>query len=369
MRPTFYYHPRMLAYDFGPQHPFRPERLQLCVELLSHYAIECKDPGVANEKDALRTHSKEYIETFKQIDKLIAGLDDLNDEEFEKSAVIKHGFASGDNPPFHGMWQASLDFTAGTIRAAEEVRDGAKIALTLGGGLHHCSRDKASGFCLLDDPAIACSILRDKFERVAYVDIDLHHGDGVQWIWYDDPTVLTCSIHESGRTLFPGTGFSAETGTQFTSLNVPLEAYTTGDVWLDAFRRGILPAIERFQAQAIVLQMGSDPHFSDPLGHLQVAEQDWIQAVRDVKALGLPLVACGGGGYNMNSVVRMWSAAILELSGIEYDDTLPKELVEKWQMPTYSDAAPPGPSGKGSKAADEAIQYLHNHHLKEMPTP
>src|SRR5438874_1163525 len=131
----------MLDYDFGPQHPFRPERLVRCVELLSRYGIEGTDPG------------------------------------------------------------------------------------------------------------IACSILRERFQRVAYVDIDLHHGDGVQWIWYDDPTVLTCSIHESGRTLFPGTGFSEETGARFTALNIPLDAYTTGDVWLDAFRRGILPALERFQPE------------------------------------------------------------------------------------------------------------------------
>src|SRR6476619_1474388 len=113
MRPTFYYHPRMLAYDFGPQHPFRPERLELCVELLSHYGIQCIDPGVATEEDALRVHSKEYIETFKEINKLLAGLDDLSDQELEKSAVLRHGFASGDNPPFVKMWQASLNFIAG----------------------------------------------------------------------------------------------------------------------------------------------------------------------------------------------------------------------------------------------------------------
>jgi acetoin utilization protein AcuC len=374
MRPTFYYHPRMLEYDFGPQHPFRPERLVHCVELLGRYGIEPVDPGTATEEDALRVHSAEYIDTFKKVDASVSkdeglGLDKLSDRDFEASPVWKHGFATGDNPPFSGMWQAALNFMGGTIRAAEDVRDGAQMALTLGGGLHHCSRDRASGFCLLDDPAIACAILREKFDRVAYVDIDLHHGDGVQWIWYDNPSVLTCSIHETGRTLFPGTGFSEETGAQFTSLNVPLEAHTTGDVWLDAFRQGILPALERFQPQAIVLQMGSDPHFSDPLGHLMVAEQDWIEAVRDIKNLGLPLVATGGGGYFMGSVIRMWSAAILELSGIDYPDELPEDLARSWELPTFSDLHPPGPFGSGAAFAERSIRYIEDHHLKEMPTP
>lgn len=358
----------MLEYDFGPQHPFRPERLALCVELLSHYGIEPVGPGVATEADALRVHSSEFLETFRLADRAISGSNDMRSEQLS-DAVVEHGFASGDNPPFPNMWQATLNFIAGTVRAAEEVRDGASRALTLGGGLHHCSRDRASGFCLLDDPAIACAILREKYDRVAYVDIDLHHGDGVQWIWYNDPSVLTCSIHETGRTLFPGTGFSEETGAECTALNVPLEAYTTGDVWLDAFRGGILPALERFQPQAIVLQMGSDPHFSDPLGHLQVAVQDWLEAVKDIKKLGLPLVACGGGGYNMWSVVRMWSAAILELSDVKYLDELPGELQKQWELPRFSDSNAPGPHGRGAEFADRSVKYIRDHHLQEMPRP
>jgi acetoin utilization protein AcuC len=356
----------MLAYDFGPQHPFRPERLGNCVELLSHYHLETTDPGIGTEQDTLRVHSPEYVKAFQRIDDAIQNNGRLNSD---LDSAVRHGFASGDNPPFPGMWQAALNFIAGTVRAAEEVRDGAQTSLTLGGGLHHCSRDRASGFCLLDDPAIACAILREKFDRVAYVDIDLHHGDGVQWIWYDDPTVLTCSIHETGQTLFPGTGFSEETGARHTSLNVPLEAHTTGDVWLNAFRQGILPALERFQPQAIVLQMGSDPHFSDPLGHLQVAVQDWLDAVREVKGLRLPLVACGGGGYKMESVIRMWSAAILVLSDIEFDDSLPSDFGEKWGLRTYSDEAPPGPSGRGAAFAERSVQYIRDRHLKELPKP
>src|SRR6185295_7104902 len=131
-------------------------------------------PGVATIKDAKRVHTDSYLDTFQKIDALIAEGKPARDEiYYEESPFVQHGFLSGDNPPFPSMWQATLNFIAGTVRAAEEVRDGAQMALTLGGGLHHCSKERASGFCLLDDPAIACAILREKFDRVAYVDIDL----------------------------------------------------------------------------------------------------------------------------------------------------------------------------------------------------
>lgn len=370
----FFYHPRMLAYDFGPQHPFRPERLARCVELLGRFGVAYTDPGEATLSDAARVHSEQYLNTFMRVDRLVTehGQWDrsLSDDEFlEGSSLVQSGFLSSDNPPFPGMWQASLGFIGGTVSAAEQVRDGAPMALTLAAGLHHCARDRASGFCLLDDPAIACHILLERYDRVAYVDIDLHHGDGVQWIWFDDPRVLTCSIHESGRTLFPGTGFSEETGAEFTSLNIPLAAGTTGDVWLDAFRRGILPALERFRPQALVLQMGSDPHFSDPLGHLMVGAQEWLEAVKDIKSLGLPLVACGGGGYNLESAVRMWSAAILTLMGIEFEDAIPGDLAQAWSMPRFFDPLLPGPREQGRAAADAAVRFVEQHHLQGMPRP
>ncbi|HRI45387.1 MAG TPA: hypothetical protein PLV39_14610, partial [Fimbriimonadaceae bacterium] len=221
-----------------------------------------------------------------------------------------------------------------------------RLATTLAGGLHHARRALASGFCLANDCAIALSILRERFDRVAYIDIDLHHGDGVQWIFWDDPAVLTCSIHETGRTLYPGSGFVEEVGPAGTSVNVPLAPFTTGDVWLDAFRGGILPAIEAFRPQAIVLQMGADPHYDDPLGHLRVTVAEWLEAVRLVRDLGLPLVACGGGGYAMHAVVRSWAAAILTL----YAEPVPEEL-------TLDDELP-GPRDSGREEAEAVLASL-----------
>ena len=217
------------------------------------------------------------------------------------------------------------------------MRDGASLAFGIGGGLHHAMPDKASGFCIFNDCAIAISILRKKFARVAYVDIDVHHGDGVQWIFYDDPTVLTCSIHEDGRTLWPGTGGEDETGIDFTSVNVPLEAGATGDQWLSAFRQGIMPAISTWKPEVVVLQIGADTHYLDPLAHINSTQQHWLAAVLEVQALSLPMVVLGGGGYNLTTVPRMWASAVLSLSGLAYPNEIPSPLAAEVGSQTFND--------------------------------
>ncbi len=255
----FYYSPEILNYDFGPSHPLKPERLRRTIALLELYGVEPIDPGIGLIEDLLRVHSNEYV-----------GAVQLLSQGKTNVRPYDHGFGSGDNPQFPGMYEAALAYCSASAQAAKAVRDGAKLAFSIGGGLHHARRDRASGFCIFDDPAIACHILLERFERVAYVDIDVHHGDGVQWIFYGEPRVLTCSIHEDGRTLFPGTGGLEETGVEFTSFNVPIAARTSGDVWLDAFRQTIPAALEAFGTEAIVLQMGTDAHFLDPLAPLEM---------------------------------------------------------------------------------------------------
>lgn len=350
--PLFFYHPRMTAYDFGPQHPLKPVRLERTVALLQACVpgFETIDPGPGSVRDALRVHSLEYVETVQALS---------NDATFMcREEMWPWGFGTTDNPVFEGMFEASLAYVAGTVRAAEAVRDGAPLAFGIAGGLHHAQRSRASGFCVFNDPAIACAVLRERFDRIAYVDIDLHHGDGVQALFFDDPTVLTCSIHETGRRLYPGTGFVEERGAEDTSVNVPLEPFTTGDVWLWAFENGILPALRRFGPQAIVLQMGTDPHFLDPLGHLQVAAQEWLEAVRLVQSIGLPIVAVGGGGYDLTCVPRMWASAVMTLSGVTFSDSIPSSVPNEWGMRTFADPELPQPRDQGRADAESAVHQL-----------
>lgn len=373
----FFFDPRMTAYDFGPKHPLRPERLLRTVALLKHMdpGFVVTDPGIAADADLLRVHSAEYVGVVRALSE---------GGRVGESLMESSGFWSGDNPPFAGMYEAALAYCGGAVRAAEHVRGGGRLAFNMAGGLHHARRSQASGFCIFNDCAIACSVLRERFERVAYVDIDLHHGDGVQWIFFDDPSVLTCSIHESGRFLYPGTGFVEETGANYTAVNVPLAPRTTGDTWLWAFEEGILPAIEAFEPGAIVLQMGADPHFRDPLGHLEIAAQEWLRAVSLVQSLGLPIVALGGGGYDMTTVPRMWAAAVMTLSGKDVPATLPMEdldvllsLSNDLEMSvgqivpdgSVFDPLLPEPRGQGRQDAEKTVALLKANVLPHVPRP
>lgn len=359
----FFVSPRTTDYSFGERHPLKPERLRRTLTLLERLGgPPVQDPGPGRVEDALRVHAPDYVEAIRMVDE-----EDL-DEETRKEICVQYGLY-GDNPPFAGMYETSLAYNTATAKAAEAVADGAPLAIAIGGGLHHAHYDRASGFCIYDDPAVACAVLREVHERVAYVDIDVHHGDGVQGLFYDDPSVLTCSIHEEGRTLFPGTGYPDETGAEFSSFNVPVQAKTTADVWLDAFSRTIPKALERFRPGAIVLQLGADTHYEDPLGHVRGTFQSYIEAVRIVRDLGLPIVAVGGGGYNLTTVPRLWTAAILELCRIEYPDDLPTDLAAAWGIPHFADRDLPFAPGGGREFAERIVATLDREVLPNIGAP
>ncbi len=363
MAAPFYVHPRTTDYSFGEKHPLKPERLRRTLRLLERLGgPPVLHPGEGRVEDALRVHAPDYVEAIRLVDE--GGLE----PEDRKDLCAQYGLY-GDNPPFPGMYETSLAYNTASARAAEAVCHGAPLAFAIGGGLHHAHRKRASGFCIFDDPAVACAVLRDHFARVAYVDIDVHHGDGVQNIFYNDPTVLTCSIHEEGKTLFPGTGYPEEIGADFTSLNVPVQAKTTADVWLDAFTKTIPPALERYRPEAIVLQLGTDTHHLDPLGHVQSTLDAYIEAVRIIRDLGIPIVAVGGGGYNLTTVPRMWTAAVLELCRVEYPDDLPTDLAAEWGIPRFSDPNLPFSPGGGKAYAERVVDTIQKEILPHIPKP
>lgn len=308
----------MRQYDFGPGHPLKPIRLALTVELLNRLVpdLEVVNPADATRADLERVHKAEYVEVVMA----------LGDEPSRVDEFPGFGFGNLDNPPFAGMYEKSLAYCGAAVDAARAINGGATRSFNIAGGLHHAFARRCSGFCVFNDPAISISVLRERFERVCYIDIDLHHGDGVQSIFYDDASVLTASIHETGERLFPGTGFVTETGKEFSSLNVPLAPYTTGDVWLAGIERGILPVVRRFDPGAIVLQAGCDAHPTDPLGHLQVTVQEYLRGVEMVCDLGLPVLLCGGGGYDLNNVPRMWAGATAVALGHDPDGDLLRVL-------------------------------------------
>jgi acetoin utilization protein AcuC len=243
------------------------------------------------------------------------------------------------------MWEASTLYTGASQAAADAINAGThRIAMNTSGGLHHAHRARAAGFCVFNDCAIATHRLRQRFGKVAYVDIDVHHGDGVQEAFYGDPSVLTVSVHETGETLFPGTGFVEEIGigegTGY-SVNVPVWPFTTDEIWLWAWRETALPILKAFAPEAICLQLGTDPHYLDPLARLSLTAQGWLEAVKDVKALGVPIVALGGGGYNPTTVPRMWALAFSHLFDVPLADDTPATYEHHGLIPTLTDHEDP----------------------------
>ncbi|MFM9874221.1 MAG: acetoin utilization protein AcuC [Fimbriimonadaceae bacterium] len=338
----------MMSYDFGPRHPLKPIRLARTVSLLKAMVpdIELIDPGLASEQDILTVHSAEYLAFVRRIVEGNASKEDL----------FYYGFGSVDTPPFPGIYEAALAYCGGAVRAANRLNEGDHLAFNIGGGLHHAQRDRASGFCVFDDPAISLALMKKRFSKLLYVDIDLHHGDGVQAIFADDPDIVTMSIHESGKTLYPGTGFVEETGAGGAIVNLPMEANTSGDIWLWAFTEVFPRVLDHFQPEAIVLQMGCDAHFNDPLGHLRVSVQEWLGAVELVRESGLPTLACGGGGYDLTNVPRMWAAAVLTLAKIDVSLETPDDIPEEWGVKKIFDPEPLEQS-RGRSYAGEVIEY------------
>lgn len=320
-RGAFVYDIRLTQHVYRSDHPLKPERLRGVHETLTRFGAFDRPnaalvpPRNATRDEIERIHAPDYVEAVIQ-----ASADP--DLDYGRWGLQRWG----DTPPFEGMHDASLLTTGGTLAGMEEVLAGrARVAFNGAGGLHHAMRARASGFCIYNDPAIVCGLLADRGMKVAYVDIDAHHGDGVQAAFYDTDQVLTISIHESGQSLFPGTGFAEERGSgkgAGYSVNVALPAYADDAAYTRAFDAVVPPLLERYRPDALVTQQGIDPHFTDPLTHLLVSTRAREHCVRSLAATPYPWVAMGGGGYDLDAVRRTWSMEFLIMLGAE----IPAEL-------------------------------------------
>ncbi|WP_344590808.1 acetoin utilization protein AcuC [Actinomadura vinacea] len=310
---------RLISYDFGTGHPLNPVRVELTMALAREYELLDAPNVVVEEFEAADdellglVHDPAYIAAVKH-----AGATGLPE--------LRHGLGSPDNPVFLGMHDASALVTGASVAAARAVwTGGAEHAANVSGGLHHALSEAASGFCVYNDPAVAIAwLLANGAERVAYVDVDVHHGDGVQAAFYDDPRVLTISLHETPRTLFPGTGFPNETGgpgAEGSAVNVALPPGTGDAAWLRAFDAVVPPLLEAFRPQVLVTQHGCDSHALDPLAHLilsvdgQRTVYAWLHRLAH-RLAGGRWVVTGGGGYELVQVVpRAWTHLLAEAAG------------------------------------------------------
>jgi acetoin utilization protein AcuC len=325
--------PELLRYDFGPGHPMSPARLDLTMRLvhdlglLDAPGLEVRDVEPASDEVLRSVHDADYVEAVRRA--AATG---------EPDPV--RGLGTEDDPVFAGMHEAAARIVAASVEAAEAVwRGEAQHGVNVAGGMHHARRDAASGFCIYNDASAAVQRLLDLgAERVAYVDLDAHHGDGVEAAFWDDERVLTVSVHQDGHTLFPGTGNPADTGGERaagTAVNVALPPRTDGARWLRAVD-AVLPAVLReLRPQAIVSQHGCDAHGKDPLTDLDVGVEAQVIAARWIHELAHELcdgrwVALGGGGYAVVDVVPLvWSALVAEAAHVPLEPGTP--LPERWR--------------------------------------
>jgi acetoin utilization protein AcuC len=311
----------LMKHHLSDEHPLQPIRVKLAVDLIkSTGLIEYADlvpPRPATMRELELVHSTQYIELVKTLS------DPSRRHTVSPHAVDAAGFASADNPISDELHEGTSLVVGASMVGAELVESGAALhAFSPSGGLHHAHRDRASGFCTYNDAAVACQWLKSRGHRVAYVDVDVHHGDGVEGIFQSDPDVLTISLHESGHWLFPGTGFPQDAGVgpgRRTAANLPFVPYTWDEPWLLGFEKVVPALLRRFRPTVLVTQDGCDSHNLDPLAHLANTTRIWPRVGRVFHELAHELcegrwLALGGGGYAIYEVVpRAWTLLFAEM--------------------------------------------------------
>ena len=359
--------PQYARYDYGPGHPLRNLRLQLTHDLMAATGLldlpgaVMAPVGPATDADLAVFHDPAYLEVLRAVDR-----------GRPVPEAWAYGLGTPDNPCFPGVFDWSSLVAGGSLAAARLVDEGAaRCAFHFAGGLHHAGPAKASGFCYVNDPVLVIEALRRRGRRVAYVDIDAHHGDGVQWAFYETPEVLTISLHETGETLFPGTGFVEETGRgagEGYAVNVPLAPGTDDAIFTWAFDAVVPPLLEAFRPDIVVTQLGVDTHRTDPLTNLELTLNGFAHAVRRLRVLAPRWVALGGGGYDLANVPRAWALAWGIMNDRTIAERLPSGISADWSRLGFDGLAMTDPphradgvvAARARRHAEDQVRWLHS---------
>ena len=318
---VFIHSPDLERYSYPPECPFKTERaaetrrILASMGLLSGQGRRELPPAPATRQELERFHTADYLDTLRE-----AAAGHMGPEG------LYMGLGTPDCPVFAGLWDYAVLACGATLTGVRLILDGdATVTFNPSGGYHHAGPGYAAGFCYVNDSALACLALADAGCRVAYLDVDAHHGDGVQAAVYDRADVLTISMHESGRTLFPGTGFEHETGVgdgRGYAVNLPLPVGTYDAAFLKAFREVAAPLIGAYNPDVMVLELGMDALAGDPLAHLDLTNNVYAEVIAAVLGFGKPVVAVGGGGYHVQNTARAWALAWAALCGDETDESM-----------------------------------------------
>ena len=375
-RTAFLYSEEFETFTYSPTHPLKPIRFRLMYELAKAYGLfqlphaRLIEPEPCTEEDLATVHSVEYVDAVR-----------CGAACVPEWMMQGFGLGTAENPIFPRIFSGQLIAVGASLQAAKLVHDGEyDLAFNIAGGQHHAFKNRASGFCYFNDVAVAIWYLLNQGCRVAYIDIDAHHGDGVQEMFYRTDRVLNISIHESGQYLFPWTGFEREQGLgsgEGYTINIPLLPYSDDDVFCCAFDSLVPELLELFKPDVLVTQLGVDTHGTDPLTTFGVSTHGFGRVIEALKALSPgKWVALGGGGYDVLHVPRAWTLAWAIMNGVEIPNALPdayqrfaQQAVSMNGSRTLHDAPEsldPGIRQQNMQALERSLHYLRGHQVKKL---
>jgi acetoin utilization protein AcuC len=319
----FIYSPELEKYHYPSEHPFNTIRAQKTRKIINSMGLLSGSgksevlPVPADRIVLKKFHSARYLHALKNASK---GRYDVE--------ALHMGIGTGDCPVFKGLYEYAVLATGATLVGVKNILSGsADVAFNPSGGFHHAGPERAAGFCYINDVALACMVLAEEGKRVLYLDVDVHHGDGVAYAFYDRSDVMTISLHENPASLFPGTGFADEIGEgegKGYCVNIPLPIGTYDKMYMKVFNEVAVPLINAYDGDVIVFELGADALAGDPLAHLCLTNNSYAEIINFLLSLNKPILATGGGGYNVDNTARAWALAwsVLSGDGNEYDMNL-----------------------------------------------
>jgi acetoin utilization protein AcuC len=313
---AFIYSDELEKYPYPPQHPFNTIRAKKVREIISSMGLLSGEGRIEVAPEPVerivlkKFHSARYLHALKEVS-----------EGKSNTEALGMGIGTLDCPVFKGLYEGAVLASGGTLVGVKLLLSGqANVAFNPSGGFHHAGPQRASGFCYVNDMALACLVLAEAQKRVLYLDVDVHHGDGVAYAFYDRRDVMTISLHQDPRTLFPGTGFADETGSgegKGFCVNIPLPIGTYDQAYMRAFTSLVLPLAEAFCPDVFVFELGADALAGDPLAQLQLTNNVYVQIIKHLQSFKKPILATGGGGYNISNTVRAWALAWCVFAGVD----------------------------------------------------
>jgi len=315
---VFVYSEELEKYPYPSEHPFNTIRAKRVREILSSMGLLT---GTGRKETAPEPIERIILKKFHSA-RYLRALKEASAGKFNPEA-LSMGIGTSDCPVFKGLYEGAILAAGGTVVGARLILSGkADTAFNPSGGFHHAGPEQASGFCYINDVVLACMILAEAGKRVLYLDVDVHHGDGVAYAFYDRRDVMTISLHQNPRTLFPGTGFEDEIGSgegKGYCVNVPLPIGTYDEMYMKALEELVLPLIGAFKPDVFVFELGADALAGDPLAHLYLTNNVYVEIINYLLSFNKPILMTGGGGYNLNNTVRAWALAWSILCGADID--------------------------------------------------